>query len=151
MKVSRRQCRRQCRRAVGQHHKEIKFWGGCGLDAFMHAASRSDNQPLLSEFEQRSQVVIGGVWGGNCANWTIHLPWVSGKLCYQFKTKEGDLFSSLTLAANSHQGASAPTLSSLLQNFTFMAEKLQCVMDYCPTTANEMSANPFFFFLWPPL
>lgn len=81
----------------GQRHKEIKFWCGCGLDALTHAASTSDNQPLLSEFQQCSQVVIEGVWGGNWTNWTIHLPRASGKLCYQSETKEGDLFLHLNL------------------------------------------------------
>lgn len=79
-------------RLYGRSHEQIKFWGSCGLDALTQAASKSDNQPLLSEFEQRSQVVIEGVWGGNWTNWTIHLPGASGKLCYQSKTKGGDLF-----------------------------------------------------------
>lgn len=105
-------------RLYGRSREEIKFWGSCGLDALTQAASKSDNQPLLSEFEQRSQVVIEGVWGGNWTNWTIHLPGASGKLCYQSKTKGGgDLFSPLTLAAKSHQGASAAALSSPAQNF----------------------------------
>lgn len=79
-------------RLYGRSHEEIKFWGSCGLDALTQAASKSDNQPLLSEFEQRSQVVIEGVWGGNWTNWTIHLPGASGKLCYQSKTKGGGSF-----------------------------------------------------------
>lgn len=126
-------------RLYGRRREEMKFWGSCGLDALTQAASKSDNQSLLSEFEQRSQVVIEGVWGGNWTNWTIHLPGASGKLCYQSKTKGGDLFSSLTLAAKSHQGASAAALSSPAQNFIFTAEKLQCVVDLCQMTANEMS------------
>lgn len=76
----------------GRSRAEIKFWGCCGLDALTQAASKADNQPLLSEFEQRSQVLIEGGWGGNWTNWTIHLPGASGKLCYQSKTKGGDLF-----------------------------------------------------------
>lgn len=38
-------------RLYGRSHEEIKFQGSWGLDALMRAASKADNQPLLSEFE----------------------------------------------------------------------------------------------------